>query len=150
MLSRAASCRIVPFLALLAASTFSAPARSGAQSFAGWRLQVDNDYFDFWLPSHRRPDHNYTHGANFRAAYDAAPSWARGGNSECSAPHTDSVPTRKCARTLIAFAQDIYNPTDDSALPVAGERPYAGLLYGEIGRQVLDSRQGSEFAFRFG
>jgi lipid A 3-O-deacylase len=148
MPSRAASSRIVPFLALLAASAFSAPAR--AQSFAGWRLQVDTDYFDFWLPSHRRPDHNYTHGATFRAAYDDAPNWVRGGNIECSAQHTVSVLARKCARTFITFAQDIYNPTDDSQFPVVGERPYAGLLYGEIGRQVLDSRQVSDFALRFG
>lgn len=150
MLPRAASCCIVPFLALLGASTFTAPERAAAQDFAGWRLQVDNDYFDFWLPSHRRPDHNYTHGANFRAAYDAAPSWVRGGNIECSAARTDSVRASKCARTFITIAQDIYNPTDDSPSPVAGERPYAGLLYAEIGRQVVDSRQSGEFAIRLG
>jgi lipid A 3-O-deacylase len=149
MLARAATRRIVPLLALLgASSTFSAPAR--AQGFAGWRFQVDNDYFDFWLPSRRRPDHNYTHGATLRAAYDAAPSWARGGNMECSAPHTDTLPARKCARTFVTIAQEIYNPTDDSPFPVPGERPYAGLLYAEIGRQMLDARKASDFAIRFG
>jgi lipid A 3-O-deacylase len=148
MLPRA-SRHIVPALALLGAlSTFNAPAQ--AQGFAGWRFQVDNDYFDFWLPSHKRPDHNYTHGATMRAAYDAAPTWARGGNMECSAPHTDTLQARKCARTFVTVAQEIYNPTDVSQFPVPGERPYAGLLYAEIGRQMLDARKASDFAIRLG
>src|SRR6266540_4897612 len=108
---RAASCHIVSLLALLAASTLSTPVH--AQGFAGWRFQVDNDYFDFWLPSHLRPDHNYTLGATLRAAYDAAPAWARGGNTDCSAARSDTVRVRRCARTFVTIAQAIYNPTDD-------------------------------------
>jgi hypothetical protein len=115
---RAQWCRA---LAVACFALAAAARSSSAQTLEALRLQTDNDYFDFWLPQHDRPDNQYTHGQIVRALLNVAPSWARGGR-----------------------------PVHDSPTPVEGDRPYAGSLVAEAGRQIVDRRNAASISVRIG
>src|SRR6266545_753433 len=135
------------YLALLA--TFVLGTRpASAQSLSGVTLHVDNDYFDFWMPGRERPDDNYTHGQSLRTVFNAAPRWARRGVPSCVEALNTSASAKKCAESFLAVSQEIFTPTNDSPMPMAGERPYAGLLYADFGRSIIDRRQSRSLAIR--
>ena len=134
----------------LAAALFVlAPLGSGAQEMASLRMQVDNDWFDFWQRSVDRPDENYTAGQGFRLVFDAAPKWMRFGQPSCATARR-SPPAGTCVQTLTSLMQYIWNPTHDSPMPVPGERPYAGLLIGEFGPQLVKPKILHALTLRFG
>jgi lipid A 3-O-deacylase len=93
------------------------------------RLVLDNDAYNFWIPFHVRPDHDYTNGIDLSLELAGGPLWAsalapRTARCTAAAP-ADSV----CTATTLSFGQKIFTPKVDGAAPVAGQRPYAGWLY---------------------
>ena len=89
-----------PRIAALCATLALLPCGSAAQV----EVVVDNDLFGLRGADDPPPDHDYTHGT--------AVSWdGRGG-------------------TRWELGQRIYTPRHDAPQPIAGERPYAGWLYG--------------------
>jgi hypothetical protein len=113
----------------------------GAQNLESFRFQVDNDWFDFSIRSVDRPDDNYTHGQLIRAVLNTAPKWVRFGRPSCATAlraANGHLPT--CVQTYINLTQQMFTPTDDAPGPVVGERPYAGVLFAEYGRQSISPR----------
>jgi hypothetical protein len=125
---------------LLAATTIAA-LPLGAQNLESFRFQVDNDWFDFSMKSVDRPDDNYTHGQLIRAVLNTAPKWVLHGRPSCAAARRATAgPLPTCVQTYINVNQQMFTPTDDSPRPVVGERPYAGVLFAEYGRQSVSPR----------
>jgi hypothetical protein len=124
---------------IIAAVILLAPLAPGAsaQEMESLRMQVDNDWFDFWRRSVDRPDENYTAGQGFRVVFDAAPRWMRFGRPDCASARRISPVPAACVQTVGSLTQQIFTPTHDSPMPVPGERPYAGLLLGEFGPQLV-------------
>jgi lipid A 3-O-deacylase len=121
------------FASALAVATglLALPAAGRAQALArAVRVTADNDYFNFWLPPGQRPDDNYTQGA--RVTWDAAGAPAVARRLLCRA-------ARACGSTL-EVGQEMYTPTVDAPTPLAGERPYAGWLYGRAMAVGADPR----------
>ncbi|MFN2567698.1 MAG: lipid A deacylase LpxR family protein [Gemmatimonadaceae bacterium] len=87
------------------------------------------------------PDYDYTHGTRFAAAWPGAPRWARrlaGGKPPCESV---TARDRGCVATILELGQEIYTPRRDAAVPIAGERPYAGWLYASgIARAISPRR----------
>lgn len=137
------------FIGLLAVFAVLATPIS-AQSVSGVTFQVDNDYFDFWLPERERPDDNYTHGQLLRMVFNVAPAWARRSVPSCSESLASPASPNRCAQSFLTISQEIFTPTNDSPMPVPGERPYAGLLYADFGRSIIDRRQSRSLAVRLG
>ncbi|HUQ20167.1 MAG TPA: lipid A deacylase LpxR family protein [Gemmatimonadaceae bacterium] len=108
-----------------------------AQMLQSFRFQVDNDWFDFSMPSVERPDDNYTHGQTARAVLNIAPRWMRFGRPECLETLKVTGKTPACVQSSAAIVNQMYTPTNDSFNPVRGERPYAGILLFEYGRQSV-------------
>ncbi len=125
-----------------------APAQGHA--LAGVRLRMENDYFDFWLPSENRPDDNYTHGAASALLLNRVPHWARGGRPVCSGNHPEAWATASCVQSVVTISQQIFNPTIDSPTPVVGERPYAGVLYADFARRTVDTHHAHTLGLRLG
>ena len=123
---------------------------ASAQTLSGVAFQVDNDYFDFWMPSRDRPDDNYTHGQLLRTVFNTAPRWARGHIPSCSGLLNASATPKICAQSFLTVSQEIFTPTNDAPMPISGERPYAGLLYADFGRSINDARQSRSLAIRVG
>ena len=112
-----------------------------AQNLESFRFQVDNDWFDFSIKSVDRPDDNYTHGQLIRAVLNSAPKWVLLGRPSCAtARRTTAGPLPVCVQTYINVNQQMFTPTRDSPQPVDGERPYAGVLFAEYGRQSVSPR----------
>jgi hypothetical protein len=121
-----------------------APPRARAQQVTDVRVRDANGQFDLWIPTPKRPDDNYTNGAQLFIGVDGALLWGRlfARHSPACARATDGA-DRRCASSEIRFGQDMYTPR--SALtatePVPGERPYAGWLYlAETGRLATARR----------
>jgi len=85
-------------------------------------VNVENDYFDFWIKPQERPDQDYTQGARLTGDFARVPSTVRRHFCKEAA----------CSSTL-EFGQEIYTPPIDATLPVPGQRPYAGWLYTRAG-----------------
>ena len=134
----------------LALVLFLAPIGASAQSLASFRFQVDNDWFDFWQRSVDRPDELYTAGQGFRAVFDAAPKWARFGHDDCVTAMGSGTLTSGCVQSFAGIMQQIFTPIDDSPTPIKGERPYAGLLQGQLGAQLARPRQLNSLAIVLG
>lgn len=115
-------------------------AAAHAQTLKSLRLQVDNDWFLFWRPSTNRPDDNYTHGNVARAVFNVAPRWTRLGRPDCAAARHISPAATSCVQSFFNFSQLIFTPTVDAPMPIPGQRPYAGLLTGELGAQLVSPR----------
>lgn len=114
-----------------------------------FRFQLDNDYFDFWLESHHRPDDNYTGGEGVRFVFNGVPVWARHGQPVCDTARSNTGGDR-CVQSFISAMQQIFTPTHDSPAPIVGERPYAGLLYADFGMLTIDARQLRSLSVRLG
>src|SRR5687767_12587526 len=134
----------------LLAVVFALATPTSAQTLSGVTFQVDNDYFDFWLPGNERPDDNYTHGQILRAVFNMSPAWTRRGVPSCGEVLSSAVSPSRCAKSFLTISQKIFTPTHDAPSPVVGERPYAGLLYADFGRSIVDRRQSRSLAIRLG
>jgi lipid A 3-O-deacylase len=86
------------------------------------------------------PDFDYTHGMRVEAAWPGAPGWMRRITRlpEC---HGDRARQRGCVMTAFELGQEIYTPRRDASVPLAGERPYAGWLYGAATTRVVSARR---------
>ncbi|MDP9176433.1 MAG: lipid A deacylase LpxR family protein [Gemmatimonadota bacterium] len=134
----------------LLAVFFAMAVPTSAQTLSGVTFQVDNDYFDFWMPGRERPDDNYTHGQLLRTVFNVAPAWMRRGVPSCGESLVSSTSPNRCVQSFLTISQEIFTPTHDTPTPVVGERPYAGLLYADLGRSIVDRRQSRSLAIRIG
>jgi hypothetical protein len=127
--------------AAVLAATVIAALPLEAQNLETFRFQVDNDWFDFSIRSVDRPDDNYTHGQLIRAVWNSAPPWLLLGRPSCAAAvRVATGPLPVCVQSYLNLNQQMYTPTDDSPSPRVGERPYAGVLFAEYGRQSVSPR----------
>jgi hypothetical protein len=107
------------------------PALAAAQSLevrSVRQLTIENDLLAL-RGAGAPPDFDYTHGTRLSVADAGAPAWSRrwlGGALACDADASRRV---GCVAATLALGQAIYTPRRDSIVPIAGERPYAGLLY---------------------
>lgn len=107
--------------------------RVGAQEVREVRISDANGQFALWIDTPKRPDDNYTNGAQLFVSLASAPLWhgivARH-TPVCGTP-ADSA-GHACASTDFRFGQDIYTPHTalmQTGDPIVGQRPYAGWLY---------------------
>jgi hypothetical protein len=114
----------------LLAATFTSTAAAQGLSFI--RFEVDNDYFDFWQRGTRRTDDNYTHGARLDVLLLNLPRWMRGGSDSCA----DGV--ESCVVAPMSLVQQVYTPRYDT--PPETDRPYAGVLFVDVGRRSMTQR----------
>jgi hypothetical protein len=98
---------------------------------------VENDYFDFWLPPQLRSDDNYTHGAHLGATVGSLPRWMRRSLPGCSAIGVNAASTAECVQGAVGVGQELYTPSNDTSFPVDGERPYAALLFLDLTMQQV-------------
>lgn len=108
----------------------SAPERDSATVASSWTFSIENDSF---MPEGRGSDRRYTNGLHF--IYDApveAGIWWRDlcrAELFCGGDRHDSTAAYLLRRRLV---QTHHTPdVIERFEPVDGERPYAGLLYGE-------------------
>jgi hypothetical protein len=87
------------------------------------RVSFDNDLFAPPRAHRKAADYEYTAGTRVTWASASTGWWA-------GRLKADSDSAR--LRTLWEGGQEIYTPRHDSSKPVAGERPYAGWLYGSV------------------
>lgn len=106
----------------------AAPAFARAQTPITLEIRADNDAFNFWQSSPKRPDEEYTSGVRAALQLSGAAPWERWlhpGVAPCAAG------VAPCATHTYAFGQDIYTgqlvPGDTT--PVKGTRPNAGWLF---------------------
>lgn len=123
---------------LILAATAAQPVYG--QTLQSFRFQVDNDWFDFSMRSVDRPDDNYTHGQIARAVLNTAPKWMLFGRPQCAEALKITGKTPACIQSSASIVNQMYTPTNDSFDPVPGERPYAGILLFEYGRQSVSAR----------
>jgi hypothetical protein len=105
-------------LALAVALVNTSPC-DGQELARSVRMIAENDAFDFWRAPDKRSDDNYTQGT--RVGWDFAGVPAAGRRLICRQQPA-------CGFSL-EIGQEIYTPTEDSSLPLLGERSYAGWLY---------------------
>ncbi len=108
------------------------------------RVSDANGQFALWIPTVKRPDDNYTNGAQLFIGVDGSVLWgvlfAR--HAPTCAQESDGD-GRACASSEFRFGQDMYTPRSalTATTPVPGERPYAGWLYiAETGRLATPRR----------
>ncbi|MEO5588879.1 MAG: lipid A deacylase LpxR family protein [Gemmatimonadaceae bacterium] len=107
-------------VAVVLGAVLGTPRLASAQTLErALRVTNDNDYFNFWLRSTRRPDHDYTQG--LRVSWDVGRRWELARRFACAEGEL-------CASSL-ELGQEMYTPNHDSVDPLPGERPYAGWLY---------------------
>ncbi len=115
------------YRALAAVLAFGAcsflPASANAQQLSRTLgVSADNDFFNFWIPPRQRSDDNYSHGMRLAWNPSAVPKLER--TVLCSSGDA-------CGWKL-EIGQEMYTPTVDTPVPLPGQRPYAGWLYGRI------------------
>ena len=119
-------------LLLLAFSTATAQVRASGRSL---QIALENDLIAV-RGTGAPPDYDYTHGTRVAVTWPSAPGWLRRPQSnkpECGRAVGDG---RACVTTALEIGQEIYTPRRDAALPISGERPYAGWLYGSAVARV--------------
>ena len=123
--------QVVPGIALACAFLLTAPAASSQMLT---RVDLDNDSFNFWQPSPRRADREYTQGTRIARLWSTRSSLASrllGGPQVC----TGAAEARDCRMFSVGLAQAIYTPILDPRLRRPEERPFAGWLGVELGVQ---------------
>ncbi len=104
------------------------PAMASSQAVESVRLTVDNDNFNLWTPPDRRPDHEYTAGAQLEIGVRRVSSWQRrmfGGRDACSPDTPRETP---CVSSTWALVHQIFTPRTNSSDLILSERPHAGWL----------------------
>ncbi|MES2523112.1 MAG: lipid A deacylase LpxR family protein [Gemmatimonadota bacterium] len=128
-----------PWVLMLAAflhplAAFTAQAQSSSESRdagAAYQLVVDNDLFAIRGPG-KADDYDYSSGIRASVLRSVAPRWGRRlmrANRPCDVA---TERARGCTMAAFEFSHRIYTPRPNSALPLPGERPYAGLLQGSV------------------
>lgn len=110
------------FLPILIAPAILLASSAAAQV----RLTLDNDLFAPHDLGREAPDRDYTAGTRI--------SWTTAGSRWWAKPLGlvgDSMGARRL-RTTWEIGQEIYTPLTDAPVPLPGERPYAGWLYGSV------------------
>jgi lipid A 3-O-deacylase len=112
-------------MALRIAFLLLAPRPVTAQFRPSTRIQIDNDYFNFWLPAARRPDNDYTQGLVIEIPFNRLRSLIG-----TTAPSCSGLPSieARCATGLLTLTQEIYTPEQDATELIPGQRPYSGWL----------------------
>lgn len=105
-----------------------APPAQAQQLARTVRFSVDNDFFDFWIPTHGRADNDYSQG--MRVSWDDSGVPSKGKRLVCG--------NRSACGLNFEVGQEMYTPDIDSPTPVPGERPYAGWLYGRAAIRTAD------------
>lgn len=137
--------------ALLLAASLSVAMPARAQTPWMPRLQLDNDFYNFWRWHTRRPDEEYTNGLRATLVSHGGSWWGRRfapGAADCAG----AAPGRPCRATSVTIGQDIYTPDLDRApFQVDGwerERPYHAWLFVAQAAELLapDSRRTATLA----
>lgn len=124
--------RLIVRSAAVAYVMMLAAAPAGSQVLT--RVELDNDSFNFWQPSPRRADREYTQGTRIARLSPTRSGLARrllGGPQVCSG----APAMRDCRMQSLGLLQGIYTPMLDQRLRRPGERPFAGWLGVDVGLQ---------------
>ncbi len=140
--------RSMKIVVILAVVAMGLPAAARSQSVSLLRVEMDNDYFDFWQRGTLRTDDNYTHGTRLDAVIVDVPRWLRGHSEPCSASDSNSPATGSCVAILASVVQQIFTPRYD--VPPETDRPYAGVLFLDIGRRGMTSRRSQTLSLKLG
>lgn len=117
-------------------------AAPAAAQVRAYQLTSDNDAYNFWIPMDVRPDYEYSNGLRLAVEMEGAKAW-KGLSSTlapCAAGTAEPDAEAGCASTTWEVGQRLYGPRLDSYEPVAGQRPYAGWLYGAATGRVVDGQ----------
>jgi lipid A 3-O-deacylase len=137
------SFRALAFLILAAPATSMA----NAQDISLVRFEVDNDYFDFWQRGTRRTDDNYTHGARLDALLLNVPRWLRWRSDSCAGAPVEGG-AKSCVAAPVSIVQQVFTPRYDT--PPETDRPYAGVLFVDVGRTAMTPRHAQTFSVKLG
>jgi lipid A 3-O-deacylase len=132
--------RLLPRL-IFASLILARPA--GAQA----RLVFDNDLFAPRPLDRKAPDWEYTAGTRFSWTSPRTEWWAA--HLGVGAP-ADSARERPVLRTVWEMGQEIYTPRRDAELPLPGERPYAGWLYGSVRAEAVSGARTRALTLQLG
>jgi lipid A 3-O-deacylase len=119
-------------LLLLAFSSAGAQARAPGRSV---QMAFENDLIAV-RGAGAPPDYDYTHGTRLAMMWPSAPGWLSRSWSNKPECRSASRDRRGCVTTGLEVGQEIYTPRRDAAIPIPGERPYAGWLYGSAVARV--------------
>jgi lipid A 3-O-deacylase len=122
-------------LLLLTCTTAAAQKPEAERSL---RLAIENDLIAL-RGAGAPPDYDYTHGTRIAAAWIGAPGWVRrltGGKPACRLAVARAL---GCVAAALEVGQEIYTPRRDAAVPIPGERPYAGWLYTSAAAHVISA-----------
>ncbi|MEX2182111.1 MAG: lipid A deacylase LpxR family protein [Gemmatimonadaceae bacterium] len=113
-----AACRLASAALVVAAMAAGGAAAQDVEVQRSRVTALDNDYFVFTRPPNRRSDHNYTHGAALELTLPTAR------NAVTRVP----CDRRSACAVALSLGQQMYTPTKEDTVPVAGQRPHAGWL----------------------
>lgn len=123
--------------------------KGGISNVNDLRLEMENDYFTFWIPPAQRPDEDYTNG--LRVSFERnEPLRGLGVLSPNRPSCRAEAPASECALARIEIGQEIYTPIDDSYSNLKFDRPYAGWLYGNYTGHILSDRQDRSIGISLG
>ncbi len=91
------------------------------------KVEMDNDFYAFWIPPNRRPDEDYTNG--LRVSFDRTHAFRGFGFLARDPACSNARNAAPCTITRIEIGQEIYTPQVDSLHYLNHDRPYAGWLY---------------------
>jgi lipid A 3-O-deacylase len=117
---------LVSLLLLLTCSMANAQVRAPGRSL---QIAFENDLIAV-RGSGPPPDYDYTHGTRVALSSPGAPDWLRRLWTKKPECRRAAGNHRGCFTSALEVGQEIYTPRRDAALPIPGERPYAGWLYG--------------------
>jgi len=106
------------------------------------RVTFDNDLFAPPKAGRKAADYEYTAGTRL--------SWATLNTRWWAGPLGATTDSAARLRTLWEFGQEIYTPRHDSSQPVAGERAYAGWLYGAVTAEETRRGRRRALSLQFG
>lgn len=113
-------------------------------------LRLNNDFFNFWQAPSRRPDKEYTQGAELTLRWPSSTRllhWMRAPAPRCE-PRTPAEVL--CSHVMVSLGQDMYTPSVDSPQLLPGQRPYAGWLYLALTEQAENARRMDALRFTVG
>lgn len=104
-----------------------------AQATWSPRLQLDNDFYNYWKYYTKRPDEQYTNGVLGSLESAEAPWWGK--RFALKTPNCRALPAseKACRATSLSLGHDMYTP-NKNRLPFANadwerERPYFAWFY---------------------
>jgi hypothetical protein len=142
----------VAFLVLILASL---PGES-IRAQAGWspRLQLDNDYYNFWQRHTRRPDEEYTNGVKATLVSYGGSWWGSRAARHLPDCLDAARDARACRSTTVTFGQELYTPELSHAPHAVPdwelERPYHAWLYATGAAALLSERIRREVTLSLG